>query len=139
MLEDLGFDSIQYKNLGELARVSEKQAGGHSYILFRDDQFVTDFAEQLKNPYFINSKFIKEFDGTTGNKNHLTRKELGSIDPKILNVNGGAIALGHPLGMTGTRLIITLLKELKRENLQTGLASLCIGGGQGAAVALEVH
>ena len=43
MLEDLGFDSIQYKNLGELARVSEKQAGGHSYILFRDDQFVTDF------------------------------------------------------------------------------------------------
>jgi hypothetical protein len=45
MLEDLGFDSIQYKNLGELARVSEKQAGGNSYILFRDDQFVTEFAE----------------------------------------------------------------------------------------------
>ena len=46
MLEDLGFDSIKYKNLGELARVSEKQAGGHSYILFRDDQFVTEFAEE---------------------------------------------------------------------------------------------
>jgi hypothetical protein len=47
MLEDLGFDSIQYKNLGELARVSEKQAGGSSYILFRDDQFVTEFAEEV--------------------------------------------------------------------------------------------
>jgi len=42
-MQDLGFDSIKYKNIGELARVSEKQAGGHSYILFRDDQFVTDF------------------------------------------------------------------------------------------------
>ena len=46
MLEDLGFDSIKYKNLGELARVSEKKAGGNSYILFRDDQFVTDFVER---------------------------------------------------------------------------------------------
>ena len=45
MLEDLGFDSIQYKNLGELTRVSERQAGGNSYILFRDDQFVTDFKD----------------------------------------------------------------------------------------------
>ena len=50
MLEDLGFDSIQYKNLGELARVSEKQAGGHSYILFRDDQFVTDFKQPVSLP-----------------------------------------------------------------------------------------
>lgn len=61
----------------------------------------------------------------------------GEIDPKRLNVHGGAIALGHPVGTTGTRLIITMLKHLIRENLSTGLVSLCIGGGQGAAVILE--
>jgi acetyl-CoA C-acetyltransferase/acetyl-CoA acyltransferase len=62
---------------------------------------------------------------------------LGDIDPDRLNVNGGAIALGHPVGATGVRLVITLLKELRRRNLQRGLATLCIGGGQGAALLLE--
>ncbi len=61
----------------------------------------------------------------------------GVIDPAILNVNGGAVALGHPVGSTGARLILTMLKHLKRNNLNTGLVSLCIGGGQGAAVILE--
>lgn len=63
---------------------------------------------------------------------------LGEIDIDRLNVNGGAVALGHPLGASGTRLILTLLKELKRRNLRRGLAALCIGGGQGEAVVLEV-
>jgi acetyl-CoA acetyltransferase family protein len=62
---------------------------------------------------------------------------LGAIDPKILNVNGGGIALGHPVGSTGARLVTTILKEMKRRKLQRGLASLCIGGGQGAALILE--
>ncbi len=61
----------------------------------------------------------------------------GTIDPAILNVNGGAIALGHPVGTTGTRLILTMLKHMQRHNLNTGLVSLCVGGGQGAAVILE--
>ncbi len=62
---------------------------------------------------------------------------LNKIDPSILNVNGGAIALGHPVGATGCRLILTMLKHMNRNNLATGLVSLCIGGGQGAAVILE--
>ncbi|MFQ5597509.1 MAG: thiolase family protein [Nitrospiria bacterium] len=56
---------------------------------------------------------------------------------EITNVNGGAIALGHPVGMSGTRLIITLLKEMKRRNLSLGVASLCVGGGLGSAMVLE--
>jgi acetyl-CoA C-acetyltransferase/acetyl-CoA acyltransferase len=69
---------------------------------------------------------------------HLGRgKALGEIDPDRLNVNGGAIALGHPVGATGTRLVITLLKELRRRGLRRGLATLCVGGGQGAALLLE--
>ena len=71
---------------------------------------------------------------------HLGRSEaLGSIDTNILNVNGGGIALGHPVGMTGTRLVIHTLKELRRQNKNIGLATLCIGGGQGASMILEVE
>ena len=62
---------------------------------------------------------------------------LGSIPDELLNPNGGAIALGHPVGATGTRLVITTLKELERRNGKRGYASLCIGGGQGGAVLLE--
>jgi acetyl-CoA C-acetyltransferase/acetyl-CoA acyltransferase len=61
----------------------------------------------------------------------------GKLNREKLNVNGGAIALGHPVGTTGNRLILTLLKEMKRRNLHLGLASLCVGGGQGAAIILE--
>ena len=62
---------------------------------------------------------------------------MGEIDPEKLNVNGGAIALGHPVGTSGTRIIITLLNELKRQNKNTGIATLCVGGGQGGACLLE--
>jgi acetyl-CoA C-acetyltransferase/acetyl-CoA acyltransferase len=71
---------------------------------------------------------------------HLGRKKaLGAIDPDILNVNGGAVALGHPVGMTGTRLVLSVLHELRLRGQQRGLATLCIGGGQGAALLLEVE
>jgi acetyl-CoA acetyltransferase family protein len=63
-------------------------------------------------------------------------KELG-IDESKLNVNGGAIALGHPLGATGTRIVLTLLYELGRRKAQYGLATACIGGGQGIAMIVE--
>ena len=63
---------------------------------------------------------------------------LGKIDESILNVNGGAIALGHPVGMSGARIVLTALKELKRRNKNRALATLCIGGGQGAAFLLEI-
>jgi acetyl-CoA acetyltransferase family protein len=63
-------------------------------------------------------------------------KELGLVREKT-NVNGGAIALGHPLGASGTRLVITLLNELRRNNLRYGLATACIGGGQGIAMIVE--
>ncbi len=63
---------------------------------------------------------------------------LGEIDESILNVNGGAIALGHPVGMSGARIVLTALKELKRRDKNRALATLCIGGGQGAAFLLEI-
>ncbi len=63
-------------------------------------------------------------------------RELG-LDRDKVNVNGGAIALGHPLGATGTRLVITLLYELRRRKARYGLATACIGGGQGIAMIVE--
>ena len=69
---------------------------------------------------------------------YLGRDEVvGEIDNEMLNVNGGAIALGHPVGASATRLVITLLREMQRRNLQLGLVSMCVGGGQGAAMILE--
>lgn len=63
-------------------------------------------------------------------------KELG-FDPKKVNVNGGAIALGHPIGASGARILITLLFEMIKRDAKKGLASLCIGGGMGIAMAIE--
>jgi len=63
-------------------------------------------------------------------------KELG-WNTDIINVNGGAIALGHPIGASGARILVTLLYEMKRRNAKTGLATLCIGGGMGIAVVVQ--
>lgn len=64
-------------------------------------------------------------------------KPVGQIDMNLLNVNGGGIALGHPVGVSGARLVMTCLREMKRRNLRYGMVSLCVGGGQGGAVILE--
>jgi len=62
---------------------------------------------------------------------------LGELPLEKLNVNGGAIALGHPVGSSGCRIIVTLAHELRRRKQKYGLATLCIGGGQGGACVIE--
>jgi acetyl-CoA acyltransferase 2 len=76
----------------------------------------------------VNEAFAAQYLGV--------EKELG-LDREKVNVNGGAIALGHPLGATGTRLVITILYELRRRKKKYGLATACIGGGQGIAMIVE--
>ena len=63
-------------------------------------------------------------------------KDMG-WDPSIVNVNGGAIAIGHPVGASGARVLTTLLHEMGRRNAKKGLATLCIGGGMGIALTVE--
>ncbi|HAT82043.1 MAG TPA: acetyl-CoA C-acyltransferase, partial [Eubacterium sp.] len=63
-------------------------------------------------------------------------KDLG-FDPEKLNINGGAIALGHPIGASGCRILITLIYEMLHGDAKKGLATLCIGGGMGTAVIVE--
>jgi acetyl-CoA acetyltransferase family protein len=68
---------------------------------------------------------------------YLAVEQALGLDRNRVNVNGGAIALGHPLGMTGSRLLLTLLLELRRRGLRRGIATACIGGGQGIAALVE--
>ena len=63
-------------------------------------------------------------------------KEL-EIDPDKVNIYGGAIALGHPIGASGARILTTLVYALQRQNLKRGIATLCLGGGNGVALAVE--
>jgi acetyl-CoA acetyltransferase family protein len=87
-------------------------------------------AQVLANQIAFNSK--KYCQQTLGRES-----AIGELRDEILNVNGGAIALGHPVGATGARLILTALTEMKLKGKKLGLATLCIGGGQGAAFLLE--
>lgn len=79
----------------------------------------------------------KAFDSEDFGKKLGLSGKIGELRSDILNVNGGAIALGHPVGATGTRLVLTLMKEMKRRNTEFGLATLCIGGGQGGSIIIE--
>ena len=63
-------------------------------------------------------------------------KDLG-LNPEIVNVNGGAIALGHPIGGSGARILVTLIHEMEKRDVKRGLATLCIGGGMGTALIVE--
>jgi acetyl-CoA C-acetyltransferase len=63
-------------------------------------------------------------------------RELG-LDPNRVNVNGGAVALGHPIGASGARVLVTLIYEMTRRNAKRGIAALCLGGGNAVAMAVE--
>lgn len=78
---------------------------------------------------FASDEFAKEWLGSSNS--------IGEIDRSILNVNGGAIAIGHPVSATGLRMVIALLREMKRRDLELGLATMCVGGGQGGAIVVE--
>ena len=67
----------------------------------------------------------------------LANNKILGLDPSNININGGAVAIGHPIGASGTRILTTLLYNMKEKGARTGLASLCIGGGEGVAIVIE--
>ncbi len=79
----------------------------------------------------------KVFPSAAWHARYGTGGPIGEIDWERTNVNGGAVALGHPVGSSANRLVLTLLKEMRRRGTQFGLATMCIGGGQGGAVVVE--
>jgi acetyl-CoA C-acetyltransferase len=67
----------------------------------------------------------------------LANNKLLNLDPEKVNVNGGAVALGHPIGASGARILVTLIHEMKKRKSKYGLASLCIGGGEASALIVK--
>lgn len=133
-LKDYAYASLEPERMGLGPVYATEKLLRQRKMTLKDIQLIEmneAFAAQViaNERAFASNKFAKEY---------LDRpKALGKINRNILNVNGGAIALGHPVGMTGTRIVIHLLKELHRRKKSRGLASLCVGGGQGAALLLE--
>jgi acetyl-CoA acetyltransferase family protein len=132
----MSLEETRKRNLVPLGRiVSWGVAGVEPKVMGRGPVPATKIALQkagLSLDYIdlieVNEAFAAQYLGV--------EKELG-LDREKVNVNGGAIALGHPLGATGTRLVITLLYELRRRKKKYGLATACIGGGQGIAMIVE--
>jgi acetyl-CoA acyltransferase 2 len=132
----MSLEETRKRNLVPLGRiVSWGIAGVEPKVMGRGPVPATKIALQkagLSLDYIdlieVNEAFAAQYLGV--------EKELG-LDREKVNVNGGAIALGHPLGATGTRLVITLLYELRRRKKKYGLATACIGGGQGIAMIVE--
>ena len=90
------------------------------------------FSFHKKAELIISSQYILAF----ASQSLAVIREL-DLNPTIINVNGGAIALGHPIGASGARILVTLIHEMVKQKKTKGLATLCIGGGQGVAMCVE--
>lgn len=131
-----GEDFVKQKDLKPLGRiVSWAYAGVEPEIMGIGPVPATRLALE-KAGLSLNDIDLIEVNEAFAAQYLAVEKELG-LDRSRTNVNGGAIALGHPLGATGTRLVLTVLNELHRRNMRYGLATACIGGGQGIAMIVE--
>lgn len=145
--KQLGYKPLGYMREYAYAGLSPNRMGlgpvyATSKLLDKTGMAMSDFDRVELNEAFAAQVIANQcaFSSDKFSQTYLNKSSaIGAIDPDILNVNGGAIALGHPVGATGTRLVITMLNELRRSNKNTGLVTLCIGGGQGSALALEVE
>ncbi len=133
-ITSFGFSGLDPRRMGLGPSFATPIALKKARIQLRDIQLIElneAFSAQViaNERCFASDNFAKEQLGET--------KAIGEIDRSILNVNGGAIAIGHPAGATGLRLVTTLLREMERRDLELGLATMCVGGGQGGAMVVE--
>ena len=132
----MALESAQKRNLKPLGRiVGWGIAGVEPKVMGRGPVPATKIALQ-KSGLTLDYIDLIEVNEAFAAQYLAVENELG-LDREKVNVNGGAIALGHPLGATGTRLVITLLYELRRRKKKYGLATACVGGGQGIAMIVE--
>jgi acetyl-CoA acyltransferase 2 len=132
----MSLDELRKRNMEPLGRiVSWGMAGVEPKLMGRGPLPASKLALQ-KAGMSLDYMDLIEVNEAFAAQYLAVEKELG-LDREKVNVNGGAIALGHPLGATGTRLVLTLLYELRRRKKKYGLATACIGGGQGIAMVVE--
>jgi acetyl-CoA acyltransferase len=133
-IRGFAFCSLEPERMGLGPAVATPLALKHAGLAWKDIGLVEineAFAAQVL-------ACARVFPSAAWHAKHHTDGPIGEIDWDRTNVNGGAIALGHPVGSSANRLVTTLLKEMRRRGTQFGLATMCIGGGQGGAVVVEL-
>jgi len=129
-------DAVKKYNLQPLARIVSRAIAGVDPALMGIGPVPATRKALQRAGLDIGDIGLAELNEAFASQSLAVIRDL-KIDPAIVNVNGGAIALGHPLGCSGARISATLLHEMKRRNVRYGLATMCIGVGQGAAIIYE--
>ena len=124
------------RNLTPIARIASWSTAGVPPELMGTGPIPSSTEALRKAGWKANDLDLVEANEAFAAQAIAVNQEMG-WDPKIVNVNGGAIAIGHPIGASGCRILVTLLHEMKRNSLSKGLATLCIGGGMGVALTVE--
>ncbi|MFB6356131.1 MAG: acetyl-CoA C-acyltransferase, partial [bacterium] len=144
--DELGYDPLGYLTDYTYAGLSPERMGlGPAYaigkLVKQTDWTLEDFGLiEINEAFAVQVMACEQLMKSQDFSDEIGLDEpIGELNYDILNVNGGAIALGHPVGVSGNRLILTLLKEMNRRGVSEGLASLCVGGGQGAALAFRTE
>jgi len=127
--------AVQLK-LTPMARIAGQATSGLApkYILMTPVEAVRRLSQKIAWP--LDQVDLFELNEAFSVQAVAVLRELG-LDPQKVNVNGGAVALGHPIGASGARILTTLLYALVQRNLKRGIATLCLGGGNGVALAVE--
>ena len=129
-------DLAEKKNLPALAKIASWATCGVDPALMGSGPIPASKEAIKKAGWNINDLDLIESNEAFAAQSLAVIKEL-KISPEKVNVNGGAIALGHPIGASGTRIVVTLIHEMIRRDIKKGLATLCIGGGMGIAMCIE--
>ncbi len=129
-------DEAQRRSIEPMARIASWATAGVDPAVMGSGPIPASQAALKKAGWNINDLDLIEANEAFAAQACAVNKELG-WDTARVNVNGGAIALGHPIGASGTRILVTLLYEMKKRNVSKGLATLCIGGGMGIAMCIE--
>jgi acetyl-CoA acetyltransferase family protein len=132
-IRGFAFSSLEPERMGLGPAVAVPLALERAGVAWKDIGLV-EFNEAFAAQVLANARV---FPSAAWHAKYGTRGPVGEIDWERTNVNGGAIALGHPVGSSANRLVTTLLKEMRRRGTELGLATMCIGGGQGGAIVLE--
>lgn len=130
-------DKIEELGVKPLARITGYATGGvePKWVMMAPVEAVKNL--EAKTGVNVNAYDLIELNEAFSSAAIALQRKL-EIDPAKLNVNGGAVGLGHPIGSSGSRILVTLIHALKARNLKTGLAGLCLGGGNAVAVSIEM-
>ncbi len=128
--------AIKEFNLTPIARVASMSVAGLDPSIMGMGPVPASFKALKRASLSIGDIGLVELNEAFASQSLACIKELG-LNPSIVNVNGGAIALGHPLGSSGARISTTLIHEMRRQNIKYGLATMCVGVGQGVAIIYE--